>query len=130
MSELKRVLAWLDARSGGPEVGYAEEYADAARLLSEMASKCERIERERDALRSQLLECGQRLQQKWTPDNDAHMRALTELAEARAEVERLRKLLPEAFEAGIARAIGSHEDFKQTHPDKDEWIRAKEAERE
>lgn len=37
MTELQRVLEWLDARSGGPEAGYAREYADAARLLRAMA---------------------------------------------------------------------------------------------
>lgn len=37
-TELARVLDWLDKRSGGPGAGYSQEYADAARLLREIAA--------------------------------------------------------------------------------------------
>jgi DNA repair exonuclease SbcCD ATPase subunit len=40
------------------------------------------------------------------------------------EVERLRKLLSQAFDAGMAYAVGDHKDFTQTHPDKKTWLRS------
>jgi len=40
-----------------------------------------------------------------------------------AEVKRLQDLLPKAFDAGCAYAIGSHRDFKQIHPTRDEWVK-------
>ena len=39
------------------------------------------------------------------------------------EIERLRALLPECWDAASAHAVASHKDFKQTHPGKAEWIR-------
>jgi len=42
--------------------------------------------------------------------------------QAEAEVERLRALLSQAFDAGMARAIASHEGFVQIHPSKEEWL--------
>ena len=45
------------------------------------------------------------------------------IEELEAERDRLRGLLPQAFDAGFARAIGSHIDFKQTHPSRDDWVK-------
>lgn len=39
------------------------------------------------------------------------------------ELDRREILLGEAWDAGAAYATGSHENFKQTHPDKTEWLK-------
>ncbi len=49
--------------------------------------------------------------------------AVPEMLEQRREIERLRALLPECWDAASAHAVASHKDFKQTHPGKAEWIR-------
>lgn len=44
--------------------------------------------------------------------------------EAQARVADLAALLPQAFDAGAAWCRGNHEDFKQIHPGRDEWVRS------
>lgn len=41
------------------------------------------------------------------------------------ENDRLRDLIPQAWQAGQAWLMGSHKDFKQTHPTAREWMEQK-----
>lgn len=58
-------------------------------------------------------------------DEIERLRALESLVEAdklKQENEKLRALLPKAFDSGKAWMIGSHETFVQIHPDRDTWV--------
>jgi len=44
------------------------------------------------------------------------------MAKQQVKINRLRSLVSAAWDAGCAYTVGSHENFQQTHPDKQEWM--------
>jgi hypothetical protein len=80
-----------------------------------------RLQGERDRLRDELDQS-----QHWRRNYaDAVKDATRERDAALAEVDRLRDLIPQAWSAGMDRAIGAEVDFEQTYPSIEEWMQQK-----
>ena len=65
----------------------------------------------------------QLLRKSLEPLPDSVIGLRSELKILNERIDSLKKLLPKAFDAGGAHAVGSHKDFVQTHASKKEWVR-------
>lgn len=59
-----------------------------------------------------------------TPEDCDNCMWLDKYRKAKEEIERLKELCGEAFDAGLAHRVWNHELCRQTPPGKEEWMSA------